>query len=147
MAEEIGFRVEVLKPDPRTELAKIYRALNSSQVMVGVHGAAMTHFLFMKPTSVFIQIIPLGTVWPADVFYGEPAKKLSLKYIGYKILIRESSLSHMFDKNDSLLRDPDSMTKKGWEYTKSLYLDGQNVILDLVRFRKHLVCAYHHSVL
>ncbi|KAH0855211.1 hypothetical protein HID58_020401 [Brassica napus] len=42
--------------------------------------------------SVFIQIIPLGTDW-AETYYGEPAKKLGLDYIGYKILPRESSLS------------------------------------------------------
>ena len=61
MAEEIGFQVEILRPDKTTELARIYKVLNSSEVMIGVHGAAMTHFLFMKPGSVFIQVIPLGT--------------------------------------------------------------------------------------
>ncbi|KAH7511831.1 hypothetical protein FEM48_Zijuj12G0024200 [Ziziphus jujuba var. spinosa] len=146
MAEEIGFRVEVLSPDRRTELAKIYRSLNSSDVMVGVHGAAMTHFLFMKPGSVFIQVIPLGTVWAAETYYGEPARKLGLKYIGYEILARESSLSDKYDENDPVLRDPRSLTKKGWQYTKSIYLDDQNVRLDLGRFRKHLDYAYRNSV-
>ncbi|PSS01785.1 Protein O-linked-mannose beta-1,4-N-acetylglucosaminyltransferase [Actinidia chinensis var. chinensis] len=51
MAEQIGFEVEVLMPIRTSELAKIYRSLNSSDVMVGVHGAAMTHFLFLKPGS------------------------------------------------------------------------------------------------
>ncbi|KAM1175974.1 hypothetical protein EV1_028070 [Malus domestica] len=61
MVEQIGFEVNVLRPDRTTELAKIYRALNASDVMIGVHGAAMTHFMFMRPGSVFIQVIPLGT--------------------------------------------------------------------------------------
>lgn len=146
MAEEIGFRVQVLIPDRTTELAKIYRALNASDVMVGVHGAAMTHFMFMKPGSVFIQVIPLGTVWAAETYYGEPARKLGLNYIGYQILIRESSLNEKYDTNDPVLRDPASVTKKGWQYTKSIYLDGQKVRLDLGRFRKHLVRAYRYSV-
>lgn len=146
MAKEVGFRIEILRPDKTTELAKIYRALNSSDAMIGVHGAAMTHFLFMKPKSVFIQVIPLGTDWAAETYYGEPAKKLGLKYVGYKVLPRESSLYDKYDRNDPVLRDPKSVTKKGWQYTKSIYLEGQNVRLDLVRFRKRLVRAYEYSV-
>ncbi|XP_048321592.2 xylan glycosyltransferase MUCI21 [Ziziphus jujuba] len=146
MAEEIGFQVEVLSPNPRSELAKIYRALNSSDVLVGVHGAALTHFLFMKPGCVFIQVIPLGSEWAAETYFGEPARKLGLNYIGYRILARESSLYDKYDENDPILRDPTSVNKKGWEYTKSIYLDGQNVRLDLRRFQKHLDHVYHYSV-
>ena len=65
MAKEIGFLVQVLKPDRTTEMAKIYRTLNASDVMIGVHGAAMTHFLFLRPGSGFIQVVPLGITWAA----------------------------------------------------------------------------------
>uniref|UniRef100_A0A5B6ZHW0 Glycosyltransferase 61 catalytic domain-containing protein n=1 Tax=Davidia involucrata TaxID=16924 RepID=A0A5B6ZHW0_DAVIN len=146
MGEEIGFQVEVLRPNRATELAKIYWALNSSDVMIGVHGAAMTHFLFLKPGSVFIQVIPLGTEWAAETYYGEPAMKLGLRYIGYKIIPRESSLYDDYHKNDPVLREPGSVAKKGWEYTKKIYLDHQNVRLNLGRFRKRLVRAYEYSV-
>lgn len=145
LAQRIGFQVEVLRPDKTTELAKIYRVLNSSTVMVGVHGAAMTHFLFMKPGGVFIQIIPLGTDWAAETYYGEPAKKLGLDYIGYKILPRESSLYEQYDKNDPILRDPRSITQKGWQFTKGIYLTKQQVRLDLRRFKKILSDAYAKS--
>ncbi|XP_031253197.1 beta-1,2-xylosyltransferase XYXT1-like [Pistacia vera] len=146
MAEEIGFRVEVVRPDRTTELAKIYRVLNSSDVMVGVHGAAMTHFLFMKPGSVFIQVIPLGTDWAAETYYGEPARELGLNYISYPVLPRESSLYDKYDKDDPVLRDPTSVNNKGWQYTKAIYLDGQNVRLNLERFRKRLIRAYGYSI-
>lgn len=146
MAEEIGFQVEVARPDRTTELAKIYRVLNSSDVMVGVHGAAMTHFLFMKPGSVFIQVIPLGTDWAAETYYGEPARKLGLKYINYPVHPIESSLYDKYDKDDPVLRDPTSVNNKGWQYTKAIYLDGQNVRLNLRRFRKRLVRAYGYSI-
>lgn len=146
MAQRIGFEVEVLRPDRTTELAKIYRVVNSSNVMVGVHGAAMTHFLFMKPGSIFIQIIPLGTDWAAETYYGEPAKKLGLDYIGYKILARESSLYEKYDKNDPIIRDPNSITQKGWQFTKGVYLNDQKVKLDLHRFKKVLVDAYAKSI-
>ncbi|TKY62636.1 O-linked-mannose beta-1,4-N-acetylglucosaminyltransferase 2 [Spatholobus suberectus] len=146
MAKEIGFLVQVLKPDRTTELAKIYRNLNASDVMIGVHGAAMTHFLFLRPGSVFIQVVPLGTAWAAETYYGEPARKLGLKYIGYEIHPRESSLYGKYDKNDPILRDPTSINKKGWEYTKKIYLDSQKVILDLRRFRKRLHRAYEYTL-
>uniref|UniRef100_M4CSY1 Glycosyltransferase 61 catalytic domain-containing protein n=1 Tax=Brassica campestris TaxID=3711 RepID=M4CSY1_BRACM len=145
LAEEIGFFVEVLRPDKTTELAKIYRSLNSSDVMIGVHGAAMTHFLFLKPRTVFIQIIPLGTEWAAETYYGEPAKKLRLKYIGYKIKPRESSLYAEYGEDDPIIRDPKSFTRKGWDYTKKIYLERQNVTLDLKRFMKPLSRAYKYS--
>lgn len=146
IAEDIGFIVEVLRPQRTTELAKIYRVLNSSDVMVGVHGAAMTHFLFMKPASVFIQVIPLGTEWAAETYYGEPATKFGLRYIGYKILPKESSLYEDYSKDDPILKDPNSVNQKGWEFTKKIYLDRQTVRLDLRRFGKHLLRAYYHSI-
>ncbi|CAN4106591.1 unnamed protein product [Withania somnifera] len=144
LIEDVGYHVEVLRPQRTTELARIYRVLNSSDVMIGVHGAAMTHFLFMRPGSVFIQIIPLGTDWAAGTYYGEPAVKLGLKYIGYKILPKESSLYDEYEKNDPVLTDPDSVNHRGWEFTKKIYLDRQNVRLNLGRFSKRLLRAYHH---
>ncbi|XP_022928604.1 EGF domain-specific O-linked N-acetylglucosamine transferase-like [Cucurbita moschata] len=146
MAENVGFEVKVVRPDRSTELAKIYRELNQSDVMVGVHGAAMTHFLFMRPNAVFIQIVPLGTVWAAETYYGEPAKKLGLKYIGYEIQPKESSLYSKYNEEDPVLVDPDSITQKGWEYTKKIYLDGQNVRLNLARFQKRLDRAYYYCI-
>lgn len=146
IAEGVGFRVRVLVPQKTSEMAKIYRAMNSSDVMIGVHGAAMTHFLFMRPGSVFIQVVPLGTVWAAENYYGEPARKLGLNYVGYEIAAEESSLWDKYDRDDPVLRDPSSVSDKGWEFTKSIYLDGQNVRLDLVRFKRHLDNAYKYSL-
>lgn len=146
MAEKMGFQVQIMRPDSRTKLAEIYRALNSSDVMIGVHGAAMTHFLFMQPGSVFIQVIPLGTEWAAEAYYGEPAKKLGLKYIGYQIFTKESSLYDKYGKDDPVLKDPRSVTKKGWQHTKMIYLEGQTVRLNLRRFQKQLVGAYDYSI-
>ncbi|KAG9457361.1 hypothetical protein H6P81_001869 [Aristolochia fimbriata] len=144
LAEEVGFEVQVLRPDRTTELAKIYRALNGSQAMVGVHGAAMTHFLFMRPKSVFIQVVPLGTEWAAEAYYGEPAVKMGLKYMSYKVWPRESSLYRRYRHDDPVLTEPERMTKKGWEVTKSVYLDGQTVNLDLTRFKKRLLRVYYY---
>ncbi|KAF5944966.1 hypothetical protein HYC85_015194 [Camellia sinensis] len=133
MAEQIGFEVEVLRPVRTSELARIYRVLNSSDVTIGVHG------------SVLIQVIPLGTEWASETYFGEPSTKLGLKYIGYKILPRESSLFDEYDENDPVLTDPSNVGKKGWEFTKKIYLDHQNVRLNLERFQKRLLRAYDYS--
>ncbi|KAJ4969891.1 hypothetical protein NE237_002990 [Protea cynaroides] len=146
LAEEIGFQVEILRPEPTTELAIIYRILNSSDAMLGVHGAAMTHLLFMRPGTVFIQVIPLGTDWAAHTFYGEPARKLGLKYIGYNIVRKESSLYTKYDGNHRVLTNPNSVNAQGWELTKKIYLDGQNVVLNMLRFRKRLNHAYEYTI-
>ena len=146
LCEEIGFRVKIVRPDRTTEMAKMYRDLNSSDAMIGVHGAAMTHLLFMRPGSVFIQIIPLGTDWAAESYYGSPAKKLGLKYIPYKIKPSESSLSKLYKSDDPVLRNPDEVNKRGWEVTKNVYLGGQTVEVDLNRFLKRLTRAYQHIV-
>jgi len=139
-----GFRVELLQPRPDTELAEMYRVLNGSDVMVGVHGAAMTHFLFMRPGSVFIQVVPLGTDWAAENYYGQPARRLGLRYIPYKILKSESSLYRRYSSDDPVLTDPVTVNAKGWQVTKKVYLDGQNVRLDMARFRRRLREAYAH---
>ena len=122
----------------------MYRVLNGSDVMIGVHGAAMTHFLFMRPGSVFIQVVPLGTDWAAENYYGEPARRLGLRYIPYKILPSESSLYRHYSSDDPVLTDPITVNAKGWQVTKKVYLDGQNVRLDMARFRRRLREAYGH---
>ncbi|CAL5084445.1 unnamed protein product [Urochloa decumbens] len=144
MAADVGFDVRVIRPDRTTELCKIYKELNASDAMVGVHGAAMTHFLFMRPGKVFIQVVPLGTDWAAGAYYGEPAARLGLRYVGYKILPEESSLSREYPTGDPVLTDPAGVAQRGWDVTKKVYLDRQNVRLDLARFREELVRAHQY---
>jgi hypothetical protein len=143
-AEALGFRVTVLRPRRDTELAQMYRALNACDAMVGVHGAAMTHFLFMRPGAAFIQIVPLGTDWAAETYYGAPARSLGLRYLPYKVAPRESSLYGRYHRDHPVLTDPDSVNAKGWQVTKKVYLDGQNVRIDVARFRHRLRQAYRH---
>ncbi|XP_058076909.1 xylan glycosyltransferase MUCI21-like [Magnolia sinica] len=144
--QRIGFDVHLVNPNRNTQLADIHRLLNSADAMIGVHGAAMTHFLFMRPTSIFIQIVPLGLKWAAEEYYGEPAKKLGLEYMEYTIGTDESSLSRLYGHNDPVLMDPQVVNGKGWAETKRIYLENQNVRLDIKRFRRLLEKAYSHIV-
>jgi hypothetical protein len=138
-AEELGFNVSLLVPDPTTELKHIFRLLNSSDVLLGVHGAAMTHFLFMRPGTVFIQVVPLGTDWAARTYYGEPAMKLGLHYLPMKISPLESSLSEKYSLSDPILRNPDEvLERRGWWSMKEIFLEGQDVRPSLRRVRTTL---------
>lgn len=146
VATEVGFDVRVVQPERSTEMCKIYRDLNASDAMVGVHGAAMTHFLFMRPGKVFIQVVPLGTDWAANEYYGAPAARLGLRYVEYKIHPEESSLAREYPAGDPVLTDPVAVSQRGWDVTKKVYLDRQNVRLDLARFREELVEAHRYLV-
>lgn len=142
MAEKMGFNVIVFEPKPETSLSETFRVLNESHVMVGVHGAALTHLLFLRPGSVFIQVVPIGTDSIADMCYGRPAKEMGLDYLEYKIRIEESSLVEKYNKYDPILQDPMSLEKKGWPILKRVYLKEQNVELNVFSFRKYLKYAY-----
>lgn len=48
----------------------------------------------------------------------------------------ESSLSKEYAKDDPVLVNPKLVTKKGWAETKRVYMDKQDVELDLKRFGK-----------
>lgn len=147
LAEEIGFSVHVLKPAPWTRMADIYKVVSRCDVMVGVHGAAMTHLLFMRPGATFIQVVPLGTDWAAATYYGEPAQKLGLNYVAYKVSPTESSLSQKYASDDPVLVSPESVNQKGWWETKRIYLEAQDVTVSLPRMRETLLSAYAHAAL
>ena len=134
----LGFKVSLLQPRPDTELKKIFWLLNNTDVLLGVHGAALTHFLFMRPGTVFIQVVPLGTDWAANEYYGEPAVQLGLFYVPYKIRPEESSLSDKYNATDPVLINPDSIVKQGWGSVKEIYLGGQDVRPSLPRVKEVL---------
>lgn len=142
VAEKLGFRVMILSPDVNTQLKDMYRIINSCDVFMGIHGAALTHFLFLPPGGVFVQVVPLGIEWAARTFFRGPAMKMdTVEYIEYQILPQESSLYDEYPKDHPYLRDPKSVNRQGWEATKKVYMDSQNVKLHLPRFKRMLIKA------
>ncbi|KAJ4779469.1 Glycosyltransferase family 61 protein [Rhynchospora pubera] len=87
-----------------------------------------------------IQIEPLGVADEAWQCFGEPALKMGIRYINYKVNLSESSL---YKKYPISAMDTNAMEskKKGWKHTKEVYLEGQNVTLDLNRVKKVLTQA------
>lgn len=142
VAEKLGFRVMILSPNVNTQLKDMYRIINSCDVFMGIHGAALTHFLFLPPGGVFVQVVPLGIEWASRTFFRGPATKMdTVEYLEYQILPQESSLYDEYPKDHPYLRDPKSVNRKGWNATKKVYMDNQNVKLHLPRLKRMLIKA------
>ncbi|GMN41941.1 hypothetical protein TIFTF001_011161 [Ficus carica] len=115
-AKKLGFDVVVCEPSPMISLGSAYDLINSSHTMIGIHGAALTHSLFLRPGSVFIQVVPLGVGWLAEVCLGKAARE----WVGFRGKSRSKNVM-------------------------DVYLKEQNVRLDLDRFRGYLKQAYRKS--
>ncbi|XP_076916874.1 alpha-1,3-arabinosyltransferase XAT3-like [Bidens hawaiensis] len=136
-ARAMGF--EVIVTEMSANLNQISQLVNSCDVMMGVHGAGLTNMVFMPENGVFIQVVPLGKMeWMAKTFYGDPAKGMGLSYLEYKVSKEESSLTHQYPANHLVFEDPYSIQRKGWEAYRSMYMDRQDVKLDVVRFKETL---------
>ncbi|XP_016482066.2 xylan glycosyltransferase MUCI21 [Nicotiana tabacum] len=147
VAEQIGFEVILFEPSKNTSLHESFGLIHSSHAMIGVHGAALTHALFLRPSSIFIQIIPIGAEGVSDLCFGKIARDMKLVYEEYKIGIEESSLVDKFAKEDSLvLKNPKALQENGWsKEIMDIYLREQNIKLDLNRFRMYLKRAYRKA--
>ncbi|CAK7326157.1 unnamed protein product [Dovyalis caffra] len=146
LAEEIGFDVIIFEPIPQTPLDQAYALINSSHAMVGVHGAGLTHSLFLRPGRVFIQVVPIGADWVAEVCFANSARAMGLEYLEYKIGAEESSLIDKYDKNSLLMKDPATFRGENWSSAiMDIYLKEQNVRIDLIRFREYLKEAYEKT--
>ncbi|KAF5178608.1 Alpha-1,3-arabinosyltransferase XAT3 [Thalictrum thalictroides] len=143
VAEKIGFEVVLFQPNKYTTMSNAYGLINSSHAMLGVHGAALTHFLFLRPGSVFIQVVPIGVEWLAETCFGKTAKDIGADYMEYKIRVQESSLVEKYGRDHQLvLNGQDALGKMKFDEYKNIYLKSQDVILDLERIGKYLRKAY-----
>ena len=143
-AEEIGFNVHVLEPSRNTSMAYAYNLLHTSHVMLGMHGAGLTHSLFLRPGSVLVQVVPIGNNWASRTYYEKPAKFLGMEYLEYKIDANESTLTESYGANSMVIKDPKTFHENKWAKIR-IYLKKQNVKLDVVRFRKCLTKAYEKA--
>ncbi|KAG0452396.1 hypothetical protein HPP92_024757 [Vanilla planifolia] len=146
LCRRVGFDVELLNPKRSTELTDIHMVLAAADAMMAVHGAAVTHFLFLRPGSLLIQVVPLGLDWAAEEYYGGPARKMGIQYMAYNVTPAESSLSKEYNQGDPVLVDPRKITSRGWAETKKVYLDKQDVVLNLPRFGKFMSEAHQRVV-
>ncbi|CAI0375775.1 unnamed protein product [Linum tenue] len=137
--DELGYEVTVAEPYEDT--SRYARVVNSCDVMVGVHGAGLTNMVFLPEKAVVIQVVPVGLDRDSAALFGEPAGGLGVSYLEYKIGKEESSLIDKFPADDDVFEKPWVVEKRGVKVFRSIYFDGQNVTLDLARFRPTLLKA------
>ncbi|CAI9113483.1 OLC1v1014094C1 [Oldenlandia corymbosa var. corymbosa] len=134
-AKSLGFDVVVQETgSSETEVSKF---VNSFDVLVGVHGAGLTNMVYLPDNALVIQIVLLGEMeWMAKTFYEDPARDMNLNYLEYKISPNESSLIQQYPNDHEVFRDPGSIKKRGWLHFKSIFMDKQDIKLDLNRLLK-----------
>ncbi|XP_039126554.1 alpha-1,3-arabinosyltransferase XAT3-like isoform X1 [Dioscorea cayenensis subsp. rotundata] len=138
LAKKIGFQVELATTEMMSKVDEFAELVNSCSVLMGVHGAGLTNMVFLQPGSVLLQVVPWGLDWASKAYYGRPAQEMGLKYVEYHIAVEESTLYEEYPKNHPVLTDPWSINLKGYNISRPVYTDGQNVKLDLVKFSEVL---------
>ncbi|CAL4977194.1 unnamed protein product [Urochloa decumbens] len=148
LASSVGFDVDIMETGTGTPLSATYTAVSSYDALVGVHGADLTAFLFLRPgRAALAQIAPLGITLLSRNLFGVPAARMGLEYEQYDVAAWESSLSRRYPAGHVVVTDPARARKeqgaKEWDLVEHVYLRGQNVSIDLGRFRETL--ARMHS--
>ncbi|KAL6616723.1 hypothetical protein ACP70R_038993 [Stipagrostis hirtigluma subsp. patula] len=151
LAAAVGFDVDILETANGAPLSAVYAAVSACDALVGVHGADLTKFLFQRPgRAALAQIVPLGVSAIARDCFGAPSARMGLHYEAYEVSRRESSLSREYAPDDVVVADPETAKReKGWDIVAvvRVYLAGQNVSLDLGRFRETLVRLHSRAML
>ncbi|XP_028078872.1 alpha-1,3-arabinosyltransferase XAT2-like [Camellia sinensis] len=145
VAEEEGFDVIEFEPKHETPLREACELVSSSHAMVGVHGAALTYGLFLRPGSVLMQVVGLGLDNVAELCFGSCYRDMKLEYMEYKIGVDESSLVDRYGKDDAIVKDSKALQVEWYDAIMEVYLRQQNVKLDMVRFREYLKKAYEKA--
>ncbi|XP_064956358.1 beta-1,2-xylosyltransferase XYXT1-like [Musa acuminata AAA Group] len=141
-AEELELEVVVTEAKMGSNVADIARVVNSCDVMMGVHGAGLTNFVFLPTNAVVIQIVPFGKLEDISrACFGYPSQDAGLHYLEYSVSEEESSLTELYPRDHAVFRDPKSIHRLGWIKMGEVYLDKQNVKLDVDRFRPLLLKA------
>ncbi|GMJ13521.1 hypothetical protein like AT3G18180 [Hibiscus trionum] len=139
-ARQLGYDVVVEEAD--SNVARIAEVVNSCDVMMGVHGAGLTNMVFLPENAIVIQVVPIGGFeWLAKTDFGEPSKDMNLRYLDYKIKTEESSLIQQYPPDHEVFNNPYAIQDRSWYEFKSIYLEKQNVKLDVNRFRDTLLRA------
>ncbi|GFP86214.1 protein o-linked-mannose beta-1 4-n-acetylglucosaminyltransferase 2 [Phtheirospermum japonicum] len=133
VARGLGFNVVVR--EMWWQVASVAKFVNGFDVMVGVHGAGLTNMVFLPENGVVIQIVPIGLERLSRMYFQVPAKDMRLRYLEYKVSMNESSLAGKYRALDG------DVNNRGWHDFRSVYLDNQDVSVDLGRFRGTLLEA------
>lgn len=141
LATSLGFKVAV--DETGEYLPQVAKKVNSFDVLMGVHGAGLTNMVFLPQNATVIQIVGLGMEWVSKQDFEIPAMDMNLKYLGYNISVNETSLIQKYPLQHKVLKDPPAnmISPNGWLSYRKIYLDQQDVKIDVNRFRGTLLKA------
>jgi hypothetical protein len=135
-AEEAGFEVVVTEPGPADDVTQVGRLFNSFDAVVGVHGAALTNMVFLPPGAAVVQIVPWGGLrWIARLDFGDAAEAMGLRYVQYEVNVEETTLKDKYPRDHEIFTNPTALHKLGFKFMRHTLLNGQDIILDIERFR------------
>ncbi|RLN24151.1 hypothetical protein C2845_PM07G02290 [Panicum miliaceum] len=144
-AEAAGFEAAAIDLRRDVGVEAQARAMNSHDVLLGVHGAGLTNMLFLPPGGVLIQVVPYGKIEHiARMEYGEPAKDMGLRYLEHSVATAESTLLETLGPEHPAIKDPDAVHRSGWNNMTEFYLNRQSVRVDVARFAPTLAKAFDH---
>ncbi|KAL6881985.1 hypothetical protein ACP4OV_011457 [Aristida adscensionis] len=140
---EVGFEVVAAGPEAVGDSDAFARVVNSCDVMVGVHGAGLTNMVYLPHDATVVQIIPWGGIkWQCWYDYGEPVPDMGLRYVEYEATAEETTLKEKYARDHPVFTDPASVHQKSFTDLWSIFLNGQNVTLDIERFKGAMKQVY-----
>ncbi|KAL6848285.1 hypothetical protein ACP4OV_022413 [Aristida adscensionis] len=144
-AEAVGFEAAAVELRGDAAEGEQARAVNSFDVLVGVHGAGLTNAVFLPPGAAVIQVVPYGKMeFVARAEFLEPAADMGLRYLDYSVAAEESSLLEELGAEHPAIRDPLSVHRSGWLEVFEIYLRKQDVRINVTRFAPMLWQALDH---
>jgi Glycosyltransferase 61 len=142
MLQESGFEVLPVEPTRDLNITEFSRVVDSCDILMGAHGAALTNMMFLRTSALVIQIVPYGKMeHDADNFYSRPAAEMKLRHLGYSISAEETTLLEKYGWDHPVISDPDSIHRQGWQAGMRYYWLEQDIKLNLTRFAPVLVEA------
>ncbi|KAM3223156.1 hypothetical protein ACQJBY_056858 [Aegilops geniculata] len=147
-ATDIGFEVVLGAPEAMGDMARFAEVVNSCDVMVGVHGAGLTNLVFLPRNATLVQVVPWGDMsWGANAAFGAPSADMGLRYVQYEPTAEETTLKYIYPRDHAVFTDIASIHRQGYGMTWAIFLNGQNITLDIDRYRGVLQQIYHDSVM
>lgn len=141
-AEAAGFEVEVAEAAMTTRVAEFVRVVNSCDVMVGMHGAGLANFVYLPTGAVVVQVIPFGNLEEISrSCFKNSSEDAGLRYLDYSVGVEESSLLEQYPRDHPVFTNPKSIHRQGWNKMGQIYLDHQDVKIDVDRFKPLLLVA------
>lgn len=124
----ITFEVVAFEDYP---LADQVRLVHRVDIMVAVHGAALSHLLFMRPGAAVIEIFPYGF---RKTIYRNLAALMGVQYASWQCA--RASASSLDEAMEAPLDWASQTSKERWR--------NQNVTLDLIEFSSVLHLVMKH---